>query len=199
MTVQDLRDPTSPTHPAAGSEVRLEDLYVTAIRTDNDKGFYAQINSQMPFSAVFVSTGATAPTVAVGNQVKVAGKYTETFGISTISTPRITVVAATTTLPFTPYVISSADYAADVTGEPYEGMLCQINSSTVSMMNADPPPADFDEFQIDGVLRVDDACYAPLDNTYAVGTTFTRITGICGYSFNNRKIWPRDATDIVTP
>ena len=198
VTVQDLRDPASPTHPAAGSEVRLEDLYVTAIRTDNDKGFYAQINSQLPFSAVFVSTGATAPTVAVGNQVKVAGKYAETFGISTISSPRITVVAATTTLPFTPYVITSADYAADATGEPYEGMLCQINTSTVSMMNADGAQ-DFDEFQIDGVLRVDDACYTALDNTYAVGTTFTRITGICGYSFSNRKVWPRDATDIVTP
>jgi hypothetical protein len=77
-------------------------------------------------------------------------------------------------------------------------MLCQINSSTVSLMNADGAQ-DFDEFQIDGVLRVDDACYAALDNTYAVGTTFTKIVGICGYSFSNPKIFPRGATDIVTP
>ena len=87
-TVQDLRDPTSANHPAAGSEVRIEDVFVTGIRTDLDKGFFVQTNSVAPFSAVFVSTGTVAPTVAVGNSVKVAGRYAETRGVSTISSPR---------------------------------------------------------------------------------------------------------------
>lgn len=194
-TVQELRDPTSPTHPASGAEVRVEGLFVTAIRTDSDKGFYAQINSTAPLSAIFVSTGTTAPTVAVGNEVKVAGKYTETFGVTTISNPRITVVAATTTLPFTPYVITSAAYADNTTGEPYEGMLCQVDMPVVTATNPDAPQ-DFGETQIDTVLRMDDACYATLDNVFAVGTTFTRVVGICGYSFNQRKIWPRSAADV---
>jgi cytosine/adenosine deaminase-related metal-dependent hydrolase len=198
VTVQELRDPSNPNHPKAGEEVRLENLYVTAIRTDSDKGFFVQINSTDPFSGFFVSTGSATPTVAVGNQVKIAGKYAERFNVTTITNPRITVVAATTTLPFNPYVIASAVYADNAQGEPYEGMLCQIDSSTVSLMNADGAQ-DFDEFQIDGVLRVDDACYAALDNTYAVGTTFTKIVGICGYSFNNPKVMPRGAADIVTP
>ena len=35
-----------------------------------------------------------------------------------------------------------------------------------------------------------------LDNTFAVGTTFEKIVGICGFSHSNRKIWPRTAADI---
>lgn len=195
VTVQELRDPTAANHPAVNSEVRLEGLFVTAIRTDSDPGFFVQTNSTAPFSGFFVSQ--TAPTVQVGNEVKVAGRYTETYGVTTISSPRITVVNAGTTLPFSPFVLTTAAYSG-AAGEPYEGMLCQFNSATVTQTNADAPQ-DFDETQIDTTMRIDDACYATLDNAYPVGTTFSRITGICGWSFSNRKIFPRGATDIVTP
>ena len=47
-----------------------------------------------------------------------------------------------------------------------------------------------------GKLRVDDYLYDALDNTYAVGTSFSNVVGICGFSFSNRKIWPRDAADL---
>ncbi len=198
VTVQDLRDPTSANHPKAGDEVRVDDLYVTAVRTDSDKGFFVQINSTAPFSGFFVSTGAALPTVAVGNQVKVAGKYSETFGVTTISNPRITVVAATTTLPFSPYVITSADYNTDATGEPYEGMLCQINGAVVTSLNPDAAAGkDFGEAQVDNVLRVDEACDATFKNSaLTLGKTFTpALVGICGYSFNQRKLMPRSAAD----
>ena len=196
VTVAELRDTTNANHPALNAEVRLEGLFVTAVRTDSDPGFFVQTNSTDPFSGFFVSQ--TAPTVVVGNEVKVAGRYSETYGVTTISSPRITVVNAGTVLPFAPHVITTADYAAAATGEPYEGMLCQFNSATVTQTNADGAQ-DFDETQIDTTMRIDDACYATLDNVYPVGTTFSRITGICGWSFSNRKIFPRSAADIVTP
>ncbi len=197
VTPQELRDPGNANHPALGTEVRVESLYVTALRTaDSDKGFYVQINSTAPMSAFFVSTGSALPTVAIGNQVEVAGKYAETFGVTTITNPRITVIAPTTTLPFAPVVVTSADYAVDATAEPYEGMLCQINAVSVSVTNPDAPN-DYGETQIDGVLRMDDACYPTIDNVFAVGTTFPKVVGICGYSFVQRKIWPRSAADLL--
>jgi hypothetical protein len=78
-------------------------------------------------------------------------------------------------------------------------MLCQIDAPKVTEMNADGAQ-DFDEFVVvdsSGTgLRVDDYVFDPLDNNYAVGTAFPKIVGICGFSFSNRKIWPRSFTDL---
>ncbi|HQY64347.1 MAG TPA: amidohydrolase family protein [Polyangiaceae bacterium] len=197
VTATELRDPAAAGHPALGTQVRVESLYVTALRTaDNDKGFYVQINSTAPMSGFFVSTGTVLPTVAIGNQVTIEGKYAETFGVTTVTNPIITVVTPSTTLPFSPVVVTSADYAVDATAEPFEGMLCQINAAQVSITNPDAPN-DYGETQLDGVLRMDDACYPALDNVFAVGTAFPKVVGICGYSFSQRKIWPRSGADLL--
>lgn len=44
---------------------------------------------------------------------------------------------------------------------------------------------------------MDDYCYDPLDNTYAVGTPFSKIVGVAGFSFSNRKLYPCSAADLV--
>jgi hypothetical protein len=108
-----------------------------------------------------------------------------------------TVTDAGTTLPFEPLVVDHATYANKTGGEPWEGVLCKIAGPiTVSQQNADTN-GDFDEFMIGASkLRVDDYLYDALDNTYAVGASFPNVVGICGYSFSNRKIWPRDAADL---
>jgi hypothetical protein len=102
-----------------------------------------------------------------------------------------------TTLPFEPLVVDHATYANKTGGEPWEGVLCKIAGPiTVSTQNADGMQ-DFDEFTIGASkLRVDDYLYDPLDNNYALNTSFPNVVGICGYSFSNRKIWPRDAADL---
>ena len=33
-----------------------------------------------------------------------------------------------------------------------------------------------------------------LDNNQAVGTSFSKIVGICAFSFDNAKLWPRSAS-----
>ncbi len=63
-------------------------------------------------------------------------------------------------------------------------------------------PKDFDELTIASVaaggdLRVDDYMFDALDNTYAVDTTFSKVIGIAGFSFANRKMFPRTAADLV--
>ena len=211
FTVPELRDPTNPTHPASGTvRAQVKDLYVTGIVTAivTARGFYAQVDSGgAPFSALFVLTGAVIPTVSIGNKVDVEGDYEEVSNITTLRNPKITVTGVGTTLPFGPIVFATADISnvaavQGVSAEPFEGMLCEVDAVTVTVMNSDGAK-DFDEFTVKDSsangLRVDDMTYDALDNTYAVGTTFSKIVGICNFSFSNRKITPRSAADLVSP
>jgi cytosine/adenosine deaminase-related metal-dependent hydrolase len=202
-TVQELRDPASPTHPTSGSvRARVKDLYVTGLRiTGGGRGFYAQLdNGGLPFSGLYVETGAVSPTVSVGNKVDVEGDYEELFNVTTLRNVVVKVTGATTTLPFAPKVFTTTDITSAANAEPYESMLCEIDTATVSVMNADAPK-DFDEFTITdasaGALRVDDYLYDALDNTYAVSTAFSKVVGVYGFSFSNRKLYPRSAADLA--
>lgn len=201
FTVQQLRDVTAPGHPAPGkARGKIKDLYVVGIRGQGGfpRGFFAQVNSTAPFSAVFINTSPLEPTVKVGNKIEVEGDYEETFGLSMLSRPSITVTDPGTTLPFSPLVVSTASVNTTGTdGENYEGMLCQVNTVTITVQN--PDMQDFDEFSVSdgsGDLRVDDYFYDALDNKEAVGKAYNKIIGICGFSFNNRKLWPRQASDL---
>jgi hypothetical protein len=208
FSLKSLRDPADPLHPVAGStRARVKDLYVTGIRAFGaDRGFFAQLdNGGLPFSGIFVVTGTVSPTVSVGNKVDVEGDYEELFGVSSLTNPVIKVTGLATTLPFAPITVTAADVTnvAAVQGpnaEAFESMLVSLDTVTVSIMNADAPK-DFDEFSITdasaGVLRVDDNLYDALDNNYAVATPFAKIVGVLGFSFSNRKLYPRSAADLT--
>ena len=202
-TVPQLRDPASVGHPAAGTvRARVKDLYVTGLRTTGGgRGFFAQLNNGgLPFSGLYVETGAVSPTVTVGNKVDVEGDYEEVFTITTLRNAVITVTGVATTLPFAPKVFTTTDITSVANAEAYESMLCEVDAVTVSVLNSDAPK-DFDEFTITdasaGALRVDDYLYDALDNTYAVSTPFSKVIGVYGLSFSNRKLYPRSAADLV--
>ena len=210
FTVQELRDPSVATHPAAGStRAKVVDLYVTGLRTAGTgaRGFYAQLdNGGLPFSGLFVETGAVNPTVSVGNKVEVEGDYEEVNKVTTLRNVVIKVTGVATTLPFGPIVVATTDISNVLTvdgakAEGLESMLVEVDTVKVTNMNPDTPK-DFDEFSIadvaaGGDLRVDDYLFDALDNTYAVDTTFSKVIGIAGYSFSNRKMFPRSAADLV--
>jgi predicted extracellular nuclease len=192
---------------AGATRARVKDLYVIGIRASSGgRGFYAQLdNGNLPFSGLYVETGAASPTVAIGNKVDVEGDYVELFGVTTLKNPIITVTGLGTTLPFGPKLFTAADITNVLTvqgasAEGYEGQLCQVDTVTVSIMNSDGAAGDYDEFSVTdasgGVLRVDDYLYEALDNTYAVSTAFPKVLGVCGWSFSNRKIYPRSAVDL---
>ena len=211
FTVQELRDPSVATHPAAGStRAKVVDLYVTALRTagTGSRGFYAQLdNGGLPFSGLFVDTGAVNPTVSVGNKVEVEGDYEEVSKVTTLKNAVIKVTGVGTTLPFGPIVVTTAEISNvllvdGAKAEGLESMLVEVDAVKVTVMNPDAPK-DFDELTIadaattTGPLRVDDYMFDALDNTYAVDTAFSKIIGIAGFSFANRKIFPRTAADLV--
>ena len=195
LTVAELRNPALPTHPAAGSvRATISGVEVTAVKSvgGGDQGFFVQVPGATSFGAIFVSM--MNPTVKVGNVVDVTGTYEEVFALSYLTTPQVTVTDPKTTSTIIPLVVSSATLGDKTAGEPYEGMLVQVGPVAITKINPDAPK-DYDEFEVTGPLRVDDYIFDALDNTAAVGTSFTKIVGVAGWSFANRKLWPRDASD----
>lgn len=154
--------------------------------------------SLKPFTGIFVFTAGVSAGVAVGNKVDISATYEEFFNLSELVNAVITITDAGTTLPFGP--IAVANPAEIATGgakaEGYESMLVSVASVQVTNMNPDSPK-DFDELAVTGNLRVDDELDPTIDNTFTVGTSFSKISGILTFSFSNHKLAPRSATEMV--
>ncbi|MCB9566270.1 MAG: thrombospondin type 3 repeat-containing protein [Myxococcales bacterium] len=203
LPIPAIRDPNHPDHPMVGSPVKVVGAYVTAVRPDagNSRGFHIQDDSLDPFSGIFVFTGSNPAGVKVGNRVTVSGTYEEYFTLSEISSPIVVIEDAGEVLPFAP--IKVADPATLATGgmmaEAYESMLVSVSDVVITKQNADAN--DYDEFEVTGNLRVDDQIYdnvvnMGLNNACVVGSQFTELIGVLGFSFANSKLWPRVKSDI---
>lgn len=201
-----IRNPASPGHPAVKTQVTISGAYVTALRaaSGSSRGFYVQDPSLAPFTGIFVFTAAATPDVKVGNRVSITGTYDEYFMLSEITNPIVTVEDPGTTLPFGPIeIMNPGDIATGGSlAEQYESMLVKIGAVSIVDVNPDVAMGDYDEFSVTGGLRIDDQCTDAikdmgLNNTCPVGSNFTSITGVLGYSFNNFKLTPRNAADVV--
>ncbi|MEM9691571.1 MAG: hypothetical protein AAGA56_03435, partial [Myxococcota bacterium] len=153
------------------------------------------------FSGISIFSGGAPQYVdgsalALGDRMQVDGDFTEFNGVTQLSNPAF--VKLSDGAPLEPELVDIAVFADDATAEPYEGVLIRIASPTVTDENPDAPD-DFDEFEVDGTLRVDDGAFDGLDNTYALNTQFAQLIGVVHYSFGNFKLLPRGADDLQLP
>lgn len=202
-TIYAVQDTSDPMHPSEGTRVQVP-CVVTAVSTnlvwcqDEGGGPYSGISIFVAGEATY--SGSNDP-VAVGDSVLVDGDYAEFFDLTQLENPVFTFVS-TSTAP-APEVVTSADVAnGGAMAEMYEGVLIEVQNVTVTNENPDAPD-DFDEFEVTGGLRIDDLAAdgggmgGTIDNTYAVGTTFSSIVGVHHYSFSNFKLLPRSAADLT--
>jgi hypothetical protein len=85
LTVVELRDPSSPSHPVLGTSVVVRDAVVTDVKaTGNSHGFFVQDPTGTSYAGVYVFVGATEPTVAIGDVVRVLGTYSSWLGLEEI-------------------------------------------------------------------------------------------------------------------
>jgi hypothetical protein len=198
MDIAVVRDPQAPGHPTAGSaRVIVSDVYVTGVRsTGSDRGFFVQANRTAPYNGLFVATRGTTPSVVVGNKVTVTGTYEEVFGVTMLTSPQIKVDDPSTTLPFGPIRFTATELGnSGRNAEPFESMLVIVENVEVTNINPDAPK-DFDEFSITQTMRVDDYLYDAMDNAYPLALKFQSITGVAGFTFGNRKLYPRSEADL---
>jgi cytosine/adenosine deaminase-related metal-dependent hydrolase len=209
-TIVDVRDPSAAAHPKPGTIVTLVGGRVIARKTSDRIWIQAPNATPVPFTGITLQTDGLTTGIAVGNEINVTGVYTERFGISTVVVAKLDRTGTQTTLPFAPIVVNASSYGnAAATAEGLESMLLQLDNVTITNDNPDSGP--FYELVVTGGLRLDDDIFArygvgtsampppqPIPG-FLNGTVFTRVVGVGGFSFGNRKILPRSDADLVRP
>jgi hypothetical protein len=174
----------------------LDGVRVTALRKEEGaKGFYVEDGDHAAYSGIFVYTGSTTPRVALGDLVRLHGYFATFQGTDELLDSEVLSKATSTELypPLLVVIDALADGAATASG--LASLFVRIEGASVEVSNPDAPK-DFDESLLFGGLRLDDLLYPELDNAYPVGTAFSAVEGIAGFSFGHQKLFPRGADDI---
>ena len=155
---------------------------------DGDGSFYIQDGAGAYNGINVISSDYT---VSRGDLVELYGEYVEYYGKSEISEPEnLEILSSGNALPESEVLsLDQGDW------EPWEGVLIQIQSVTIS--NDDAEYGEWDVREIGGtnMMRIDNAgnyTYSPSN-----GDQFESITGPLNYTYDFFKIIPRDDLDIV--
>jgi predicted extracellular nuclease len=187
-----------------GSFVTIESVIASSGLTwsdGTDASFFVQDPAGGPFSGIQVFVSDTTDLqVAPGDQVTLTGTYTEFQDMSQIEVGDASaIVIGSSGPPPTAVVVDPAMIATGgAMSEDYESVLVSVENVMVTDANPDAP-MDFNEFAVTGNLRVDDEFFSMADWTKPeVGQSYASITGLLVYGFDNFKLEPRDAADLVT-
>jgi predicted extracellular nuclease len=181
---------------AEGTRARVTGAVVTSPLDFAGETFWVQDPAGGPFSGLAVfAPSALMLTITPGDEVTVVGEYREYFGLSelAIQTTADLAITGTAASP-TPVVLDPADIATGGSlAEDYESVLVRVDGVTVV-----DDTLGFGEFSISGGLRVDDQFFDPTGWTVpAVNDTFSSITGPLTFGFDEFKLLPRTAADLV--
>ena len=189
LSISDIQDENSTNYPGPNSSVALNGVTVTAI-SDNGNLFVQNGSTAAPFNGIriFNQSDVDVGAVQVGSIVNITGTYTEFYEESQVTLATIDFVEAGSEP--TPIVVDPADVATGGSmAEDYEGVLVTVEDVEVLTV-AD----EYGEFEVTDNLRIDDGLYEISDVT--VGDTFSSITGVMRYGYDNTKLLPRSESDV---
>lgn len=186
---------------ADGTTVTLSGVIATTPLTSGGQGFFVQESAGGEYSGIYVFVfhpGSKALSISPGDVVEFTGQYIEYAPSKSkdSSLSEITVengsdvnVTGSEAVP-SPEVVSPGDIATGGSlAENYEGVLVQVNDVTVTN-----PDLDFGEWEVTSGLVIDDLFY---NYVPSMSETFSSIIGPLYYSFDNFKIEPRTAGDLI--
>jgi hypothetical protein len=190
-----LADESAADHVAEGTGVTVQGVVVTGT---GPYGFFVQDPGESQDGACYVYEGHAA-SASRGDVVTLAGTYQEYYEQCEILDVTVTVTGSAPLPAPIPVTLAGV-----VTGGPdaerYEGMLVLLEDATVANSNPDNPD-DYGELELDGGLRMDDFLFPDFDlessGYRAEGLTFESITAVLVFSWENTKLAPRDAADLV--
>jgi len=177
--------------------VTVENVIVTSPLTFKGDGFFVQDPQGGEYSGIYVYINQNPDMLAVqpGDVVTINGLYSEFYDMSQITAGQAgdVVVTGTDAVP-SPVVVDPADIATGgMLGENYESVLVSVENVTVAAA-----ANMFGEWTVDGDLILDDLFFTADDWPKPMpGDTFSSLTGPLTYSFENFKLAPRTAEDLV--
>lgn len=222
LAISTLRNPNDPDHPKQRSVVATEGYVVS--RSSNNSNLYIQEDLvAAPWKGIYVQadalagTGTTGP--KIGQKIQVLGVHSSPFDQDQITAAQITVTDGTIAT-LVPLEVSAGQVstAAKQAAEQYEGVFVKVTGPltilNANVQNVTKATDDIAyELQVTGPLLVNDfllrrwgtcatsggqPCPVPPPD-YSNGAKFTSITGVMGWSFSERKLYPRVKDDFVRP
>ena len=194
-----------------GDSVTVDSVVVTNVdRKATTYGFHVQEEAGGPWSGILVYAGGSMPDVEVGDLVNVWGTYEEYYDHSEIDVighdgGGFEIVekgyGELECQLLTAWDLGTV--AADTLCEQWEGVYICVDTVIVralypyqewafSEAHEHMPPDTISEF-----ARCDDKCVVPTLPQPPVGDTLVIIRGTFAWEYDNYKIWPRSAADVV--
>ncbi|MFY1829387.1 lamin tail domain-containing protein [Myxococcus fulvus] len=203
VSIHDLKTPVNGALPFAGELVSLTDVIVTGVAKGaaSANGYWVQVHpvpsgKSVEYSGLFVYS--PKGDLTVGDRLDISkGSLTIFNGLPELIDVTYT-RRSTGNTPPAPVVVSAADVR---TGGPravaLEGVLLELREVTVTEgVNS------FKEFRVNESgnaaqpsLMVDDQAFDYADP--AVGTTYFALRGLLTFNFNDHKLVPRGAGDLL--
>lgn len=175
------------TLPSGDSPYNNQTVMTGGIVTAVDASAYWVQSGTGPWTGVYVFDATNAPTVAIGDSVTFSALVTEYFNLTELkNVSSFTKVSSGNTLPAISMIST-----ADANLEEYEGVLVRVSSASCTAANGAGNQWTVNDGS--GAVFIDDEIYA---YTASAGTVY-QVTGPAHYSFSERKIEPRMASDVV--
>ncbi|KPK71588.1 hypothetical protein AMJ71_05115 [candidate division TA06 bacterium SM1_40] len=192
LTIYDIQYTEDPggDSPYAGQVVTVSGI-VTAGTGIFPSGYFIQ-DGEGPWRGVYIYDYTTS--VSQGDSVTVTGEVSEYYGKTEIGfISSVTIHSSDNQLPGMAAVLTADLATGSDEAESYEGVLIAVSNVVVT-----DDDLGYGEWEIDdgsGPCRVDDEAYA---YSPSLGDTFLVVAGILDYAFDDFKIEPRYAADIMT-
>ncbi|MDF1566339.1 MAG: hypothetical protein P1V51_25130 [Deltaproteobacteria bacterium] len=201
LTIYDVRDPSSNFYPGIGDPVAVDGVIVTAVdaRTRSGVTFYdvwVQEKAGGPFSGVMLF-GLDTP-LARGDEVNFRGTMDVYFDLTEITDCTATVVASGQPIPAPEVLDASVLATASAESEQWESVLVEVRGVSVTetpVLGTDGN--DHGDFRVTGDLLVGNLFYHDYTGMRTQGDSFQSLVGIMNFSYDERRLQPRDNDDIT--
>ncbi len=177
--------------------VEVVDVVVTSGLTYKGDVFYVEEMAGGKYSGIAVYLkNPDGVAIQRGDLVTLNGVFDEFYDNSQIELADVSgiTVSGTAAVPM-PELVAAADLATGgAEAEAYEGVLVEIQNVDVS-----DPDLGFGEFEVTGGLRIDDLFFTNNWPMVMLGDSYSSLVGVMDWSFDERKLAPRDLADMTAP
>ncbi|MCP3105452.1 lamin tail domain-containing protein [Myxococcus sp. K15C18031901] len=205
VSIYDLKTPVNGALPWTGKDVSLTDVMVTGVvkGTASTSGYWIQVHpvpsgKSEEYSGVYVY--AAKGDLAVGDRLNISRASLTLFnGLPELTDVKYTRTSRNNTPP-TPLVVGVSDIRTNgPRAVALEGVLVEVQDVAAATTND-----SFGQFLVNQsgdaaqpTLMVDDQAFAY--TAPAVGTRYGKLRGVLTYNFNDHKLIPRSASDMLLP